>query len=204
MTHFDQEGFNKFILDNEVIGFYDSPRTLASGKDSYWYVNWRKTVTNDCFLMEELTAYIIDFVLGSKQACPILLPELPDCFYGIPDGATKIGLFTQYKWAKQSLHFGPRSHTLPMGRKEPKGRGDPNDTDYIGAPLGKIIALEDVVTTGTSLLQKVDKIRATKPDCSVIAITTSKRYAEIEYLGVLVFGKKSIVEEVTKQFKMYS
>ena len=44
----------------------------------------------------------------------------------------------------------------------------------------------------------------TTDDKKVIALTKEKNYSDIEDLGVLVFGKKSLVDEVTKQFELYS
>ena len=149
MGKFDQEEFNKFILDNNVIGFFEKPIKLKSGRMSNWYVNWRN-IAGDVFLLDKLTDYIIAFTedLGLE----------PDCFYGVPEGATKIGILTQYKWARISLDYGPGSHVLSMGRGKPKDHGAPKDKYFVGQPKGKTIIIEDVTTTGGSLLKTIDNL----------------------------------------------
>ncbi|MEM1536160.1 MAG: hypothetical protein QXQ82_03195 [Candidatus Pacearchaeota archaeon] len=105
MANFDKEKFIEFILDNNIIGFFEKPIKLKSGRMSNWYVNWR-IVTGDVYLLDQLANYIIAFTkdLGLK----------PDCFYGVPEGATKIAIITQYKWASGSENYRPHSHALPM------------------------------------------------------------------------------------------
>jgi hypothetical protein len=51
----------------------------------------------------------------------------PDCFYGVPEGATKLAIVTQSKWAQFAPNYGQGSHCLPMGRAQPKEHGDPKD-----------------------------------------------------------------------------
>lgn len=153
MNNFDQENFNKFVLDNNVVGFFEQPIKLKSGRVSNWYVNWRK-VAEDVFMLNQLTDYVIAFTkdLGIK----------PDCFYGVPEGATKLGIITQDKWAKESPNYGQNSHTLPMGRGKPKDHGAPKDKYFVGEPKGKTIILEDVTTTGDSLLNTIDGLTETE------------------------------------------
>ncbi len=158
MGRFSQEEFNEFILKNNIIGFFNEPVTLKSGRKSNWYVNWRKA-TDDVFLLERLADYIIEFTedLGLE----------PDCFYGVPEGATKTGIITQYKWAKRSPDYGPGSHSLPMGRGKSKEYGLPENRHFIGKPKGKTIVIEDVTTTGGSLIETIDKLNGA--DVDVIA-----------------------------------
>ncbi len=149
MGKFDQGEFNRFALENNVVGFFEKPIKLKSGRMSNWYVNWRN-VAEDVFLLDRLTDYIIAFTedLGLE----------PDCFYGVPEGATKTGILTQYKWARRSPDYGPGSHALPMGRGKPKEHGAPKDRYFVGQPRGKTIVLEDVTTTGSSLLTAIDSL----------------------------------------------
>ncbi len=139
---FNQEEFNQFIVDNNVVGFFEQPIKLSSGRISHWYVNWR---INDVFLMDKLSDFVIAFVKS--------LGLQPDCFYGVPEGATKLGIITQHKWAKQSLSYGEMSHVLPMGRGKPKEHGDVKDRFFVGEPGGKVVVIEDVTTTGGSLIE---------------------------------------------------
>ncbi len=158
MSSFNQEEFNRFVLDNGVVGFFEQPIKLKSGRMSNWYVNWRN-VAEDVFLLDRLADYVTAFTRG--------LGLEPDCFYGVPEGATKLGVLTQYKWAKESPNYAPHSHALPMGRGKPKDHGAPKDKYFVGEPRGKIIVLEDVTTTGGSLLTTIDSL--TESEIPIIA-----------------------------------
>lgn len=162
MGRFNQEDFNRFVLNNNVIGFFEQPIKLNSGRMSNWYVNWR-TVSEDVFLLDRLTEYVIAFTksLGLE----------PDSYYGVPEGATKLGLFAQFRWAKESPSYAPNSHVLPMGRGKPKDHGAPKDRYFLGAPRGKTIVLEDVATTGGSLLATIDNIGPETPIIAAFGLT---------------------------------
>ncbi|MDX1798873.1 MAG: hypothetical protein R3255_09525, partial [Candidatus Lokiarchaeia archaeon] len=144
-----QESFNEFIKSQNVIGIFDKPIKLASGRLSYWYVNWRK-ITSDAYLLDVLTDYIISFIsyLGLN----------PKCFYGVPEGGTKLGIITQFKWAKMQKNFNPGNYPISMGRGKQKEHGDPRDRLFIGLPEGEVVILEDVVTTGGSLIKTIQKL----------------------------------------------
>ncbi|MHA1272527.1 MAG: orotate phosphoribosyltransferase [Promethearchaeota archaeon] len=155
--NWNKSEFYNFILNNNVIGFFNKPLKLSSGRLSYWYVNWRN-VAEDVYLIDCLSDFVIAFIndLGLK----------PDCFFGVPEGATKLGIITQYKWAKNhNLQKG--KFILSMGRGKPKEHGAPKDRYFLGVPKGKIILIEDVTTTGNSLLESIDKIR--KINAQIIA-----------------------------------
>ncbi|TXT64029.1 MAG: hypothetical protein BAJALOKI3v1_270010 [Promethearchaeota archaeon] len=148
MIHNIREKFANFVIDNNVIGFFKEPITLKSGRVSYWYVNWRDIVA-DVYLTDELSDFIIKYV---KE-----LNLEPKCFFGVPEGATKIGLITQFKWAKSQNDYGEGEFILSMGRGAPKKHGQLKDRYYLGVPRGNLIILEDVTTTGQSLIEVVDK-----------------------------------------------
>ena len=146
----DKNKFNSFIIENNIIGFFEKPLKLKSGRDSYWYVNWRN-IAEDTYLIDKLTDYLIDFVNS--------LELKPDCFYGVPEGATKLGIITQFKWAKIQSDYGQNVYKLVMGRAKPKEHGDPKDKYFLGIPNGNVIILEDVTTTGGSLLQTINSLK---------------------------------------------
>ncbi len=151
------------MLEHDVAGFYETPIKLVSGRFSPWYANWR-TVAGDVRSMDELTDYVIAFVedLGLS----------PDCFYGVPEGATKLGVLTQYKWAKGQPDYKTRSYPLAMGRGKPKDHGEVKDRHFVGVPSGKTIVLEDAVTTGGSLLKTADDLLEAKVNIvAAIALT---------------------------------
>lgn len=160
---FDQEEFNNFVIDKKVLGFFDQPITLVSGRESCWYFNWRD-IASDVFLLDRLSDFLLSFV-ADKQI------EL-DCFYGTPDGATKLAVVSQYKWAQTQANYGESSHVLPMGRKKPKDHGAAKDRYFVGEPKGKIVVLEDVTTTGGSLLDTVKQLQSLdKQVVAAIALT---------------------------------
>jgi len=201
MAKFNQEKFNQFILKNNVIGFFKKPVTFKSGRIAHEYVNWRN-IAEDVFLLDELADFVIAFVedLGLQ----------PDCFYGVPEGATKLGIITQYKWAKKSPNYGLGSHILPMGRKQPKDHGDPKDKYFVGAPKGKVIILEDITTTGSSTLETIDNLK--KIDVQIIAaiiltnrmeLTDDGKPAKevIESKGVPYFQMSNSLELLPKAYQ---
>ena len=144
-----QDSFNKFIKTQNVFGIFDKPIKLASGRLSYWYVNWRR-ITSDAYLLDLLTDYIISFIS--------YLGQNPKCFYGVPEGGTKLGIITQFKWAKMQKNFNPGNYPISMGRGKQKEHGDPRDRLFIGLPEGEVVILEDVVTTGDSLIKTIQKL----------------------------------------------
>lgn len=147
---FNQQEFNNFILANGIIKTFNEPITLKSGKKSNLYVNWR-TVAEDAYLMDQLTDFVLAFAQDNNIA--------PDTFYGVPEGATKLGILTQFKYALKN-NPSKGSHTLAMGRAKPKEHGDPRDRYFVGSPQGSICILEDVTTTGGSLIECIKSLQA--------------------------------------------
>ena len=149
MTNFNQQEFNKFVIDNSIVGFFKEPIKLKSGRMSNWYVNWRNA-SEDVYLIDQVSDFVISFTKDKQLK--------PDCFYGVPEGATKLALLCQYKWAKNSPTYSKGSHVLPMGRGKPKEHGAPKDKYFVGAPKGNVIIVEDVTTTGGSLIKTIDEL----------------------------------------------
>lgn len=147
---FDKSRFNKFVIDYGVVGFFENPVTLKSGRESHWYVNWRE-VANDVFNLSRLKDFAADFIFD--------LGLRPDSVYGVPEGATKVALFTQHELARREGDYGPGSHALPMGRGKPKEHGKPEDKYFVGMPKGRTLVLEDVTTTGGSLVETIQHLR---------------------------------------------
>jgi orotate phosphoribosyltransferase len=142
-----KEKFYNFILKNNVIGFFENPIKLKSGRISNWYINWR-TVAEDVFLINELTEFVFSFIK--------YLHLNPTCFYGVPEGATKLGILLQYKWALRNKNIKPGMFTLSMGRGKPKDHGEIKDRFFLGYPKGNVIIIEDVTTTGNSLIESIN------------------------------------------------
>ena len=147
----EKDYFYDFIIENNVIGFFNEPLILKSGRKSYWYVNWR-TVAEDVFLLDKVSNFLISFVKS--------LNLKPDCFYGVPEGATKLGVITQYKWAFADKKIKPGKYVLSMGRGKPKDHGELRDKYFLGIPKGKVILIEDTTTTGGSMIKAIDELEA--------------------------------------------
>ncbi|MBI2665776.1 hypothetical protein HYX12_04100, partial [Candidatus Woesearchaeota archaeon] len=144
---FNQKFFNSLVLGQELVGFAEKSIPLKSGRSSPYYVNWRRG-TENAVTMDLLTDQIIYF---TRQ-----LGLNPDCFYGVPEGATPVGLLTQFKWALRSGN--PEKYSLAMGRGKAKEHGASKDRYFIGEPRGKVVVIEDVTTTGDSLLKTLDSL----------------------------------------------
>ncbi len=145
---FRKNEFMRFMLENNVIKFFSKPVKLKSGRYSHFYINWR-SVTNSVKKIDELSDYLINFIDDNEIKF--------DCLFGIPEGATKIAIITQYKYAKK--YENSRDFLLVMGRGKVKDHGLLEDKFFIGVPKGKVVIIEDVVTTGSSILKWVNIIQ---------------------------------------------
>ena len=186
---FNQEEFNQFVVNSGVIGFFEQPIKLKSGRISHWYVNWR---INDVFLMDKLSDFVIAFVKS--------LGLQPDCFYGVPEGATKLGIITQDKWAKQSLNYGQESYVLPMGRGKPKEHGEMKDRFFVGEPGGKVVVIEDVTTTGGSLIETLKNLKEAGTEVIGVISLTNRMEKRDDGLSV----KQAVEREGFRFYNMSS
>lgn len=150
MENFSQKEFNDFVLDNNIYGFFNEDLTLVSGRKTRFYANWRNILEN-VWLTDKLADFVISFVRSIGLE--------PDCFFGVPEGATKIGIITQYKWAKESGDPSSECNILAMGRGKPKEHGEAKDRFFIGMPRGRVVVIEDVTTTGGSLMKTLKSLK---------------------------------------------
>ncbi|MEM4347413.1 MAG: hypothetical protein QW802_02365 [Candidatus Altiarchaeota archaeon] len=178
MKKFNKEEFNNFIIENKVVGFFDEPIKLKSGRLSNWYVNWRN-IAEDVFLLDKLSDYVIAFVneLNLK----------PKCFYGVPEGATKLSLLTQYKFAKKQKDYGKGEYPLAMGRGREKEHGEEKDRYFLGVPKGPTIVIEDVTTTGNSLIETIKILQ--KFNIEILAAISLTNRNELDENGKKVEDK---------------
>jgi orotate phosphoribosyltransferase len=151
--------FEQFVVEKRIIGFFQEPLTLKSGRESHWYVNWRTPAT-DAYSLDYITDTLAEFIEELDVPC--------DTIYGVPSGASVLGAVTQMKYAKKSPFYREGSHIISIGRDKPKTHGNPKDKFYVGAPKGYIVVLEDVTTTGGSLYETIEKLNSTN-DCRVSA-----------------------------------
>jgi len=137
---FNQEKFNKFLIENNVVGFKEEDIVLKSGRVSRWYANCRR-LTDDAKITNQLVDFVIDFIEGKDF----------DYVYGVPAGVTKLGVAINLKLDGK----------LVIGREKPKEHGDAKDKYFIG-PIekgDKVIVIEDVTTTGGSLIDSLEKLK---------------------------------------------
>lgn len=165
-----KQKFINFIIKNRVVGFPEQPIMLKSGRTSAFYVNWR-TIAEDVYLLDQLSDYLISFINHLKLK--------PDCFYGVPEGASKLALITQFKWARSKKDYKAGTYSLPMGRGKPKDHGDPKDRFFLGVPKGDVILIEDVSTTGQSLIKSARRLKNLDIKIiSVIGLTNREEISE--------------------------
>lgn len=175
MPEFNQEAFNDFIAENGVYGFFSEAITLKSGRKSHFYANWRNVV-EDVYLTERLIEFVISFVADKNISV--------DTFYGVPEGATKLGVLTQFTWAKRHPDYGRGSHVLSMGRARPKDHGAPKDRYFVGMPQGRVVVLEDVTTTGGSSMRAVDGLIEAGIDIVAVISLTNRMERRDDGLSV--------------------
>jgi len=175
MDRFDQTTFNQFVVENGVYGFFEKAITLKSGRQSHFYANWRNVVA-DAWSAEKLVEFVIAFVKDRK--IPV------DTFYGVPEGATKLGVLTQYTWARQADSYAKGSHVLAMGRAKPKEHGDPKDRFFVGVPQGRTVVIEDVTTTGGSLLTTLEFLLEAEVDVTAVLSLTNRMERRDDGLSV--------------------
>lgn len=167
----DTRAFQNFVVANDIIGFFAEPITLKSGRQSNFYVNWRRA-TNDAFLLDTLTNFIVDFLLEQRLGhCSV---------YGVPEGATKTAVIAGLKLAQRSPQFHTGSHVVAMGRVKPKAHGNPEDSRYIGMPKGPTVVIEDTITTGGSLFACVDQLRADGVHVTAVVSLTDRDEVDAE------------------------
>ena len=186
---FNQAEFNKFIEESGVYGFFKDPITLKSGRKSNFYANWRNVV-EDVYLTDKLADYVIAFAESAGLKA--------DTFYGVPEGATKLGVITQYKYAKGSAGYAKGSHVLAMGRAVPKDHGAPKDKFFVGVPKGKVVVLEDVTTTGGSLITTLDGLKEAGIDVAGVISLTNRMEKRDDGMSV----KEAIEKKGPKFYSM--
>lgn len=191
MENFNQEDFNRFIVENNIYGFFEDPIILKSGRQSYFYANFRNVV-EDVWMTDKLADFVIAFARDNGIEV--------NTFYGVPEGATKLGIIVQYKWAQKSDFYYQGSHALAMGRAKPKEHGNPKDKSFVGMPKGKVVVIEDVTTTGGSLLKTVDNLQEAGVEISAVISLTNRMEKRDDGTSV----KDAIQEKGIKFYQMSS
>lgn len=146
---FNKKEFISFFIKNKGISFFDkSAVSQYSGKPSTIYFNWR-TIAEDVNNLDKCADFVIQFVQDNKIN--------PDCFVGVPEGATKLAIILQYKWAKK-YEKGKNTNIMPFIRAKVKDHGAIKDRAFLGLPKGKIVLIEDIVCRGKGIKQTLKKL----------------------------------------------
>lgn len=148
-----------------VIKKFSEPITLKSGKKSNIYINWRE-ISNSVSLLEKLAYTVIQNINEKFPECT--------CIYGVPEGATKLALICQFLRAKSRDSASSNTDHLAMGRAKPKLHGDPADKYFIGVPKGKVVVIEDVITSGQSLFKCLDDLKRNQIDVIGTLVLTDR------------------------------
>jgi orotate phosphoribosyltransferase len=185
---FNQQEYNKFVIENDVVGFFPQGRTLKSGRFSYWYANCRN-MADTAGLADKTAGFLINFLKAKGLEF--------DYVYGVPEGVTKLATVINYKMGMESKN---PNQVLVIGRGKPKEHGDPKDKYFIGpAKAGdKIVVVEDVTTTGGSMLSTLDALK--EAGIEVAAVVALVNRMEIRDDGKTV--AQCVEEKGSKYFSM--
>ncbi|MFC1753387.1 orotate phosphoribosyltransferase [Thermoproteota archaeon] len=175
---FEKQEFDKFILDNKVVGIKPEGIKLKSGRTSYWYANCR--VLSDTYsLLSKTSQFVIDRIKELELEY--------DYIYGTPDGATKLGIMVNILLGKDKPDL-----KMVVGRKKPKEYGDPKDRYFVG-PVekgDKVLVLEDVTTTGSSVIEHIRFLKEAGIDVVAIISLVNRIEKRDDGLGVAEYIKK--------------
>lgn len=143
--------FREFLISIGVVSFLENPVEIRPRLNSNLHINWT-TPASDAYLLDKITDFIIDLIKFNRLN--------PRCIYGVPESATKWGVVTQLKWAKEQEDFRAGVYSVPMGRGKIKEHGVESDKFFIGEPRGATVVIEDVVMEGEGLLKTIDRLQS--------------------------------------------
>ena len=76
--------------------------------------------------------------------------------------------------------------------------------DMVGKKIDERKFMSEAKKQGLEVSEFIREMIETTDDRKVIAAIKEKNISDVEFLGVLIFGKKTEVEKLTKQLKLYS
>lgn len=166
---FNKTTFINFARKNRIYQYNEeNPWTLKSGQISPHYVNWRSINKK-----QSLTEFVATQIVHLLPKIENDLGKSIHSIYGIPEGMDITALVVQLMWNNKS---GVRSDyvydNLCMGRGKSKTHGDPENKYFVSKPMGNTIVIEDVITTGNSLMAELDRLAEAQTHVmAVIALT---------------------------------
>ena len=186
MAGYERLLFDSFLVNNGVVEFRKKKVKLSSGRYSNFYINVRNLM-DDVVTLDELMLYVNVWYKHLK----------PDYFLGVAEGMTRLGLIMNYTKAKEDLprykdYFPkgyPKKYPLPMARGRIKKYGNKKDRYFLGSLKGKVVVLEDVLTTGDSTMKLIKNLRENGAD--VLAVIGVVDRLELRKDGLSVAEKFS-------------
>lgn len=164
-----QEEYNG--LFEQFVSIKRNPFRLSSGRESRLYINLRGLTTNTTDI-EVIAEGLID--LAREEGVEF------DTFIGVAEGCTPLGIITSYILADDK----DREVPLIMKRGSVKKYGDRKDSLFIGSPEGKkVILIEDVTTTGKSIVSDLADLRKIGADVKAV-VTLVDRLEKTPIPGV--------------------
>ena len=146
---FSKKTYLNFLIQQEVVGLCDPPIELKSGKKSFWYANFRKTIQSYQTLAK-LTNILADFIEHNLKLRGL------DAVIGVPEGSSILG----YELQKELVHKNILKDKIFQIRLNPKKHGDSNNRYWVnGNKPKKVLLLEDVFTTGGSCLDFIEHLQ---------------------------------------------
>ncbi len=145
---FDLISYENFLLDNKLVGFFEPPIILKSGRPGHWYVNMRD-VLDSLAHKRQLARYVYDFCSDKRL--------MPDYFLGIPDGAKPLG----EEMNNLIDYREPSEISATVLRMGKKAHGDPQNRYSVGPlkPGHHVVLVEDVTTTGGSSMEHILRLQ---------------------------------------------
>jgi orotate phosphoribosyltransferase len=118
--------------------------TLASGKESSYYINSKKVLFHS-----ESAALLADALYGLTQDLDIQAAG------GLEVGAIPLAALLALRY-----HTAGRSLEGFFVRKQAKGHGSQERLEGVLPPAARVVVLDDVLTTGGSVLQAIEAVEA--------------------------------------------
>lgn len=169
----------RHLFNYGVPGIKPEGITLKSQRTSHWYVNCCNLSQSIASL--EKTAHL--FIGLNKE---FFRSSRIDMFMGIPEGATLLG----QKINEVLIFYGIIPDRIYQKRTKPKTHGDAANKFWVtGIKPRRIWLFEDVVTSGTSLIEFIKKIKEEDPKIEIIGLSTLLTSLQLDENGISVEDK---------------
>ena len=174
---FSRDAFEQFLITNSVIGYHKNGITLKSGTISHWYANFRALSVNFAQL-ESLVQYVCAFIVNT-----ISLKNI-DGILGVPEGARLLGHEVQRVLVQRAL----LPDAIVSVRETHKKHGHTSHARFSNGYIpNTLIVIEDVVTTGGSLINLITEL--TRLNIEVRHVVGLLDRLELDHTNLLVREK---------------